>query len=104
MAQHYPAPVICSWDMDDCLQIQQDVNDLESFDPKKGCYSDNWKWVYEECDGGDDVAKMGEMLGTGERLGVQRIEAIYLEGKWEAFHRRRGIFFSSWLDDEFEYG
>jgi hypothetical protein len=28
-------PFVGSWDVDDCLQIQEDVDNFESFDPKK---------------------------------------------------------------------
>jgi hypothetical protein len=48
--------------MDDRLHVQQDMENLESLDAKKLRYIGNREGFLEECDGGDDVMEMGEMM------------------------------------------
>ena len=101
MTQRHEA-LVGSWNMDNRLEVQQDVNDFESFYAEKVRYPNNREWSLKEREGGDDVTEMGEMLGPGERLSVQIIEAVHLEGEWEAIHGRRGVILRCRLGNEFE--
>jgi hypothetical protein len=77
MTYRHLAFFVSSRDMDDGLEVQQDANNLEHLDAKDVGYLDNRKCSLEECDGGDDVMEMGEMLRMGERLGIQAIKAVH---------------------------
>ncbi|KAJ2921062.1 hypothetical protein H1R20_g16033, partial [Candolleomyces eurysporus] len=70
------------------------MDNFESFGAKKARDPDNREWWAKQHDGGDDVAKMGEMLRTGECLGIETIKALHLKDKREVFHWCHGIFVS----------
>ena len=62
MTYRHVAPFVGSGNMKNSLEVQQDVNDFESFYTKKERYPNNRAWIMKESDGGDDDMEMGEML------------------------------------------
>ena len=77
MTERHFSLFVSSRDVDNGLEVQQDAKNLEHLDAKDVGYLDNPKCSCDKCDGGDDVAEMGEMLRMGKCLGIQAIGAVH---------------------------
>ena len=79
--------IVCPGNLNDCLQVHQDVDDLVSADSKELCNSRCRKWYCEKGDSRDNIEEMGKMLGERQCLRIKSIEAgVHVEGQAKAVH------------------